>query len=194
MFYSHLRKHIEYVEELGCNVGRNPLLPSWVYSVLPQQVHPFLPKGSVCWILLPRNASLSDAEVEPILRYFPNLISLDLTGTGITDSFLKRVSMHSKLEVIYLDGTNVTDEGVAFLSKSRSLTRVFLKGTGITDASVVHLSQMKQLRALWVTNTRVTDKSVEVLCQMPNLVDYNTSDTQISNEGQMRLWEEIKER
>lgn len=185
------QKHIEYVERLGGGVGQKQLFPIRDFF-RPKMHRPFTAWGSVETINFPSTSQPTDAEVAPILGYFPSLVNLGLAGTRITDEILKPISMHSKLHTLYLDRTDVTDEGIKTLSKSRSLTQISLSRTKISDESIVHLSQMKQLVVLSVGQTSLTDKSVELLCQMPSLLSLDVSGTQISEEGKRRLKDQIE--
>lgn len=193
--FRHLeQRHIEYVERLGGSAVRGSPLPWWVVLFyLPQQVHPFIPEGPVESVSFPFESGLTDAEIMPILGYFPSLVRLDLSTTRITDETLKIVSRHSRLEVIDLRGTLVTDEGVRMLSKSKSLIEVSLDGTGISDEAIVHLSKMRQLRRLSAEDTSLTDQSVENLCAMPKLYSLNVIGAQFSREGKRRLRDSIEQ-
>lgn len=168
MLQSSDRVSIEYVEKLGCTVTRKNLLPWQLWICLPKQLRSFIPKGSVYSISFPFESRATDTDIERILRDFPNLFRLELSGTM------------------------VTDEGVRLLSKSRSLTEVSLDGTEISDEAITHLSKMTQLRQLSVQATRLTDKSVDLLCQMPNLYFLDFKGTQISRDGKQRLRDNIQ--
>lgn len=180
------QKHIAYVERLGGGVARMPLIPDQIYRFLPQQLRSYTPEGAVALVYLPIS-SISDAEIEPIFGYFPQLLHLDLSDSGVTDETLKKVSMHSTLDSVFLDSTSVTDAGVKELSKSKSITELYLDDTKITDESIVYLSQMKQLSSLSVSRTALTDKSVNILLRMPNLKFVIAEKTQISKGELQRL-------
>jgi len=186
-FKSNQRKHIEYAEELGGTVVRDPIISYRYYSFLPRQLHSFIPMKTVGIKFSPNDPKVTDAVIDQILGYFPELINLNLSGNRITDQFMQKVSAHPNLRILHLSGTGVTDEGVEFLSKSRSLIHVYLDRTKISDECIVHLSQMEQLQWLSVATTPLTDKSIETLLQMPKLVYLNVSGTQISKEGKNSL-------
>lgn len=180
------RRFEAQIKKLGGEVNRKPLFPEWVYASLPHQVHPYLPNGAVESLGFSKH-EITDADIQPILGYFPDIVELRFFGTGITDDLLKPISKLSKLRVITLRSTAVTDEGVKILSKNPRIKHLNLYGTKITDGSRSHLGQMKQLEWLSIGDTSVTDDSVETLCQLPNLVFLNIQLTKISKDGIQRL-------
>ena len=59
-------------------------------------------------------ATITDADLE-ILRDFPGLQKLDLTGRPITDAAVPSISELANLRVLKMGGTRLTDDGVSRL-------------------------------------------------------------------------------
>ena len=69
----------------------------------------------------------------------PELRSLDLTDTLVTDAGLEELSGCPNLSVLRLDQTAVTDAGLDKLHAVKSVTVVHLDGTDVTKAGVDRL-------------------------------------------------------
>src|SRR5262249_11737754 len=128
--------------------------------------------------------TITDAEIErvaPHLSHLPELFTLDLSMSRVTDRGLGHLRGLDQLGDIILRYTKVTDEGLEFLrgwdklwtldlmhtritdwgveiiSKNHPILRTLdLDETRITDDGVIHLRSLRQLEWLAVANTAVT--------------------------------------
>jgi len=73
------------------------------------------------------------------LKSVPDLVSLDLDKTAIGDEGLKHVAALTNLEWLELSETRVTDAGIETLLSLKNLKWVDLSETAVTDASVAKL-------------------------------------------------------
>jgi len=76
---------------------------------------------------------------------FDEIVSIDMTGTALTDADLARVQGLASREWLHLRGTQVTDDGLAHLAGLTSLLHLDLSRTQITDKGLKHLSGLKPL-------------------------------------------------
>ena len=83
---------------------------------------------------------VADADLA-ILAEFPNLLDLDLGGTGISDEGLKHLAGLRKLRNLDLRGTRVTDAGLVHLAELKDLKFVNLDGTSVKGWGVDHLKR-----------------------------------------------------
>jgi len=97
-----------------------------------------------------------------ILKGVPNLTTLYLPDTNISDAGLKRyISGMTQLRNLYLFDTKVTDEGLEQLEKLTNLSVLYLNGTKITDAGLKHIKGLGKMRSLSLDATAVTDAGLD---------------------------------
>jgi hypothetical protein len=123
-----------------------------------------------------------------LLRVFPLLDTLDLTGTPITDQGLKHLKGLNWLRYLHLMDTNVTDEGVAELRGHSRLEWLCLDGTQVSDTGVKHLEGVGRIAILHLsTSGEITDASIDSLIKLPELSEIKIEGTQITEDGRARL-------
>jgi hypothetical protein len=67
------------------------------------------------------------------------------------------------MDTLLLSGSRITDKGVADLARLSKLDRLFLRNTAVTDACVKELVKLKNLRVLNLTGTKITQKGLDQL-------------------------------
>ncbi|RZS93549.1 hypothetical protein [Aquimarina brevivitae] len=117
------------------------------------------------------------------LKLFPNLTSISLNGTNITDYGLQFIGDCSGLENINLTFTSISDLGIVHLTKLNNLKHLRLKETYITAKSIVYFNQMPNLKSLQIHETEISgsdlkDLSItgieEIFVDCDNPKDFNT--------------------
>lgn len=105
-----------------------------------------------------RGTHVTDAELEHI-KGLPQLQSLDLWGTQVTDAGLEeQLKGLKQLRRLGLAFAKVTDAGLERLKGLAQLGRLDLRGTQVTDAGLKHLRGLTQLRTLRLSQTQVSDE------------------------------------
>lgn len=136
--------------------GLDPLAAAWLRPLLGDEY-----LYTVACVNL-RKTAADDAQVA-MLRHFPHLQALELSGTGVTDDGLAALRHLDDLEFLYLSDTQITDAGLAHLLKLSALTVLDLSGTRITDAGLAQLAEMPALKRLRVENTAATPEGIAAL-------------------------------
>jgi hypothetical protein len=126
-------------------------------------------------------------------KAYPNLESIDLSNTGITDQGVKFLLQFSKLRSINLSLTGITTSAVTQLLPIYYLTKLSLAYTGIEDEACEVLAQMTNLTHLDLSYTSLSGKGIEklsVLRQLSTLklAHCDICDTEI---GQIANFKEI---
>jgi hypothetical protein len=106
------------------------------------------------------------------LRGLTQLRQLSVSSTGLTDTGMEHLAGLSQLEWLNLGGTQITDEGLEHLEGLSQLKTLALYDTQITDAGLVHLQGLSQLQALNLAYIGITDaglKDLEALAQLEEL-------------------------
>jgi hypothetical protein len=86
---------------------------------------------------------------------FPEVQSLLLTGSTVTDADLRRLLRRWKLHTLSLAGTEVTDAALSSISRSAELQLLSLDATAVTDVGMEKLLHLG-LSSLSVVDTNVT--------------------------------------
>ncbi len=93
------------------------------------------------WFARPSQCKFSDDHVT-LVRLLPNLHTLSLFGTNITDKALGQLADVRELRELCLAGTNVTDSGLKHLGRLHSLRSMHIEDTGVSDAGVKELQKL----------------------------------------------------
>ncbi len=113
--------------------------------------------------------NLDDTGFEKLKSVIPQLVTVDLSATKITDKVVSELIGSKHLRLIRLAETEVTDAAIDSLLTIPSLESINLYGTKVTDAGVSRLSSMTQLKHLYLWQTAVTPAAVKALQEkLPN--------------------------
>jgi hypothetical protein len=99
------------------------------------------------------------------------VVTVELTGSKVTDDVLKELKDLKQLQTLGLGATGVTDAGLKELKSLKQLHTLILLGTDVTDAGLKELKDLKQLKTLVLSKTKVTDAGITDLKKnLPDLV------------------------
>lgn len=146
---------VQMVEQCGGKASMTHVSPQW-FSPLGGFL---LERVQIVWLAGASNTGM----VLPELRGLPELKSLILYGTTVTDPELEHLKNLNGLGVLDLDYTQVTDAGLVHLKNLKRLRTLDLQGTKVTDAGLVNLRDLTGLWWLDVGGTRVTRVGVTEL-------------------------------
>jgi hypothetical protein len=140
-------------------------------------------KGSpVTDITLVDSQKLEDEDLEN-LKLFPDLTSLALGWTNVSNKGLKLVPQCTKLTVLGLIKTKVDDEGLKEVAKLKHLERLLLSMTSITNAGIVNLGRLPNLQSIMLAGTAITDDGLKELAEFKSLKSVNLAGTSVTEEG-----------
>lgn len=148
------------------------------------------------------------------LAEMSSLQTLNLDGTGVTESSLEHLASHPALSSLSLAGIpvvdgnqalqiisglklnqltlpgrhSVTDSGLSFLSRLSLLSELDLTDyTQVTDQGVSQLSTMTRLKKLSLSNTQVTDAALPSLRGLQELQELCLDRTAVTSRGVAKL-------
>ncbi|XP_068604369.1 uncharacterized protein si:ch73-173p19.1 [Brachionichthys hirsutus] len=159
-----------------------------------------------------RLLSIKQTKVRDVtaLAELSGLQTLNLDGTGVTESSLEHLAAHPALSSISLSGIpvadgdralqivsglkltqltlpgrhSVTDGGLSFLSRLSLLLELDLTDYNqVTDHGVGQLATMTRLKKLSLSNTQVTDAGLPPLCGLQELQELCLDRTAVSSRG-----------
>jgi len=102
-------------------------------------------------------------DVAPLIRFLPELESLDAQDTNADDRLLSRLTSNRLLVHLDLSGTNVTDAGMGHVARLSQLRTLSLRETAVTDKGVTQLTRCARLLELDLRQTRTTAASLKRL-------------------------------
>ena len=108
------------------------------------------------------NGASINGNLGPIAGH-PNLQTLLLARSSVTDADLLVLEMLPNLRKVNLSETQITDAAGPILAGLQELTQLQLSGTQITDKTLVHVSEITELEVLRVDFTDVTNAGVASL-------------------------------
>lgn len=105
-----------------------------------------------------------------------NLVSVDLSNTGIGDVGLRYLSILPELKFLNVDNTHISDAGIVqHLGNFETLELLSLGGFLITDYGVLHMPRLRRLKLLRIDCPRVSNSVIQRLtrhwywCDVVNL-------------------------
>lgn len=100
------------------------------------------------------------AKLAPVL---PAAISLDFSGSGVTDAGVKHLEAASGVRTLKLSGTSITDASLETVAKLTSLESLNLYGTQVSNEGIGQLASLTNLKKLYVWQTQVDAAGVAAL-------------------------------
>jgi len=107
--------------------------------------------------------NLDDAGFKKIESVIPQLVTVDLSATKVTDASVALLASAENLRLIRLAETGVTDASLDTLLKLQKLESINLYGTKVTNAGVLKLAGLPNLKRLYLWQTEVTPETVATL-------------------------------
>lgn len=133
------------------------------------------------------DTDLTDAGM-PKLSMFVNLTRLSLFYCNITNAGLRHIAKLKSLEVLNLDSREISDEGLRHLQQLGNLKSLDIFSGRITDAGCSHLSEISSLECLELCGGGVGDVGCTALARLENLSCLNLSQNErITNRGAAAL-------
>lgn len=115
-------------------------------------------------------AAFSDADMSLLEKIAPNVVSLKLDNTAITDAALEKIARFENLVKLNLANT-ATGSAMAILQQLQALEYLNMTGTKLDDTNLQLLSTLSALKQVYCWNSLVTEKGiVELKKQKPSLV------------------------
>lgn len=105
----------------------------------------------------------SDEDFLKLGAVMPDLISIDISASLITDKSLALISPATGLRSLRLSETKITDAGLDAVAKLASLESLNIYGTEITDAGLQKLATLPKLKKLYVWRSKATPAGIEEL-------------------------------
>jgi len=133
------------------------------------------------------DTNLTDAGMVHIAK-FTKLNKLSLFYCNISNHGLRHLSSLTNLEVLNLDSRDISDEGLAHLVGLPNLRSLDVFSGRITHYGCIHLSRLTSLESLELCGGGISDRGCAHLSSLENLVSLNLSQNEhITNRGAAAL-------
>jgi Leucine Rich repeat len=133
------------------------------------------------------DTNLTDLGMVKIAK-FKKLTRLSLFYCNISNGGLRHISKLTELQVLNLDSRDISDDGLAHLRKLTNLKSLDVFSGRITDAGCVHISKIKSLESLELCGGGIGDLGCSLLASLDNLTCLNLSQNErITNRGAAAL-------
>ena len=134
-----------------------------------------------------RSDAITDADLKTLASLDSGreqVVSLDITRSGITDGVLQNLTKLPELSVLILTATSIDGHGLEALAGCPKLKRLKLTSVlKMTPQGWDALSKVSQLEFLDVSSTSsITDADVAKFTAMPHLRELNLSETTLTDE------------
>ena len=135
---------------------------------------------------------LADTDVTDVgaahLPKFTKMTRLSLFYCNISNVGLRHLASMPSLEALNLDSRDIGDDGLSFLCGLKNLKSLDLFSGRITDAGCAHLSKIKSLESLELCGGGIGDIGCAYIASLDNLSSLNLSQNErITNRGAASL-------
>lgn len=126
---------------------------------------------------------LDDNAIERVVTAWPDLESISLDASQITDTGLSHLGNLHNLQYLNISRTKITDEGLESLVGLTQLKRLHADNTKILDPGMVHLNSIKSLEKLNLNFTLITDQGLREIQDLTNLKRIYFVGTKVTDQG-----------
>jgi uncharacterized protein YjbI with pentapeptide repeats len=118
---------------------------------------------------------------------FPNLESLSLSHSQITNAHLRKLGTLPQLRSLSLRNSEVSDEGLAHLAGFAALEKLELTDTNVSHVGLTHLAELQTLTHLQLTGCRISGPGIVELRKLPRLQSLVLSRSDVGDDDLERL-------
>jgi hypothetical protein len=174
------RRQFQAAEAIKKAGGRPEIELTWLGKLLRDDSLVRVTRVDLC------GDASTDARLERLLEclnHLPQLHTLSLWNSRVTDAGLERLEGLRQLRNLHLGDTEITDAGLVHLKGMTQLRTLDLSGTQVTDAGLQRLKGLTHLRTLHLSGTQVTDAGLEHLKGLTQLQTLCLAITKVSDVG-----------
>jgi internalin A len=130
---------------------------------------------------------VSDTDLRRLVQ-LPHLTHLDLSLTRITDQGMQELkNLPGVVDLNLYYAEYVTDEGVAAIKGWKKLKRLNIHGAKFSDTTLDHIAGITTLESLNIGSGMVTDIGLERLTSLPNLKELTMGGNKLTDAGLQAL-------
>jgi hypothetical protein len=139
-----------------------------------------------------KSLDLADTDLTDIglgkLSKFEHLTRLSLFYCSVSNVGLRHIAKLQRLESLNLDSREISDDGLRHLSQLKNLKSLDIFSGRITDTGCAHIAAIRSLESLELCGGGIGDVGCSMLATMENLISLNLSQNErITNRGAAAL-------
>lgn len=158
-----------------------PVLLGWAVGLgAPSLVAEVKPGADTQWI--------EDAGGAVIRNTQGRITGVDLRGTWVSDTDLRKLNQFADLDYLNLSLTRITDQGMQEIKNLRGIVELNLYfAEYVTDEGLAAIKEWKKLKRLNVHGTKVSDSTLEHISGITTLESVNVGSAMLTDVGLERL-------
>ncbi|MBL8828584.1 MAG: protein kinase [Planctomycetaceae bacterium] len=133
------------------------------------------------------DTNFGDGHLDQLCRAMPQIVSLNLWNTDVTEVGLSHLQQLSQLYEVALSDHLLTDQGAAYIASCPTLTQLYLDRMTLSVGAVQKLVKAPNLRTLGLTGTSVDDEAVKDLRVARTLDLISTAHSNVTAAGRAYL-------
>jgi Leucine-rich repeat (LRR) protein len=170
---------IRQIQQRGGWVGVDePRGPEWLRNMLDEDA--LAHDDDVLGVTLIERA---DDDILERLHRLPNLVTVQLLNTAVTDRGVKNIEKISQLRRLTLFRTKISDSQLRHLKAISTLYTLQIVRTNINGSGLEHIWAMPSLRKLYLDGTSTNDDALRHVGRMSRLEYLSLSETKITGRG-----------
>jgi WD40 repeat protein len=127
--------------------------------------------------------SISDDQVHTIIRLFPKLQTITLTGARITDASMIAIDALRDLRELQLESTGISTPSIEAIGRLHQLRFLGLNQVAIQPSDLTLLANLKDLSELQLRGTSMDDLGLLQMPKWPSLKKIDLRDTDVRVTG-----------
>lgn len=117
----------------------------------------------------------------------PKVESADFTSVAMTDQLVSDIALLANVKTLNLKGTGTTDSQLEAMMGRIDPVSIVLSGTAVTDEGLGVLHGLSRIEALFLRDTAVGDRAAETIGTLTTLAEIDFTNTQITSAGLDKL-------
>ncbi|MEO1447944.1 MAG: c-type cytochrome domain-containing protein, partial [Bacteroidota bacterium] len=104
--------------------------------------------------------------LQNLIKIAPQLVGLDLSNMPVKDEELAGVAQFPELRTLLLNGTNISNEGLVALQGLTKLERVGLVGIPVSSEATAEIAQLPALKSIYLWDTPLQREDFAALAKI----------------------------
>ncbi|MBX3449970.1 MAG: hypothetical protein KF777_10445 [Planctomycetaceae bacterium] len=117
------------------------------------------------------------------LSALPNLRTLDVLGTKVTNEGVASIAKITSLESLRFTGQQLKDDGAAELAKMPNLRKLYIDNVALSPTGWAAIGRIPSLEVLHVSHSSIGDAAMPLLCEAQNLKEFVLHYSGVSDVG-----------
>lgn len=132
--------------------------------------------------ILAGGSQVSDQGLK-VLTALPNLRTLDVQGTKVTNEGVASIAKITSLESLRFTGQQLKDDGAAELANMPNLRKLYIDNVVLSPTGWAAIGRIPSLEVLHIGHSSISDAAMPLLCEAQNLKELMLHHSPVSDVG-----------